>query len=272
MVGPTSCYGAYDLEHRTLRDAGALLDGGAAGTVFDRPQLLVVDSGGYETGQSWEGGHVERNDTAAAPYDAAAFARVVDRLPEERPTLVVSYDGPDVPRGGYDEQIRRAQAFFATRTHLASDLLLKPPAGRWYTPRDLAPAAPDLLRFDVVGFTEKELGDSFLARLSTLARLRALLDDAGITAPIHLFGALDPLFTPLYFAAGAEVFDGLSWMRYAYCGGLAVHPDAGALLRGEDDDQQQLRDAKRPVVNLGHLRALKRQMERVRRCEQPRFR
>jgi hypothetical protein len=113
-----------------------------------------------------------------------------------------------------------------------------------------------------VGFTEKELGDSYLSRLTTLARLRIVLDEAGISAPIHLFGALDPLFTPLYFAAGAEIFDGLSWMRYGYSGGLAVHPDAGALLRGEDDDQKLLRDAKRPVVNLGLLRALKRQMER----------
>ncbi len=51
-------------------------------------------------------------------------------------------------------------------------------------------------------------------------------------------------------------------MRYAFVDGLAVHPDAGALLRGEDDDRETLRDAKRAVVNLGYLRDLKRRMER----------
>ncbi|BBG00362.1 hypothetical protein C8E95_5570 [Pseudonocardia autotrophica] len=252
---------AYDVEHRTLKDVTRLLDDTASGTVFDRPRLLVLDSGGYETGLAWESGHIQRDDPARRLYDAAAFARIVDRLPPQRPTLVVSYDGPDLAGDTYGEQIRRAQAFFATRTHVASDILLKP-TERWHSPRELAPYAPDLVAFDVVGFTEKELGDSYLARLCTLARLRIVLDEAGVDAPIHLFGALDPLLTPLYFSAGAEIFDGLSWMRYAYIGGLAVHPDAGALLRGEDDDRQQLRDAKRPIVNLGHLRALKRQMER----------
>lgn len=254
---------AYDLEHRKLVDAEALLSGGGTGTALDRPRLLVVDSGGYETGESWESGHVDRTSRPTEPYDSDTFAGVVDRLPLGRPLLVVSYDGPDVPRGSYADQIGRAQAFFAARPHLASDILLKRPTGRhWHTPRELVPAAPDLSRFDVIGFTEVELGDSLLDRLTTLAELRQILRSAGVVAPIHLFGALDPLFTPLYFAAGAEIFDGLSWMRYVYWDGLAVHADAGALLRGEDDDTQKLREAKRPVLNLGRLRELKRQMQR----------
>jgi len=253
---------AYDLEHRTLEDAAALLSGGGTGTALDRPQLLVVDSGGYETGQSWESGHVDRSDRLVKPYNTDMFASVVDRLPQGRPLLVVSYDGPDVPRGTYAQQVARAQVFFATRPHLASDILLKPPSGRWHTPRELVPAAPDLSRFDVIGFTEVELGDSPLDRLITLAELRQILRSASITAPIHLFGALDPLFTPLYFAAGAEIFDGLSWMRYVYWDGLAVHADAGALLRSEDDDTQLLRETRRVVLNLGQLRELKRQMQR----------
>lgn len=254
---------AYDLEHCTLVDAEALLSGGSTGTALDRPRLLVVDSGGYETGESWESGHVDRSDRLVKPYNADMFASVVDRLPQGRPLLVVSYDGPDVPRGSYADQVARAQVFFATRPHLASDILLKRPIGRrWHTPRELVPAAPDLSRFDVIGFTEVELGDSLLDRLATLAELRQILRSASITAPIHLFGALDPLFTPLYFAAGAEIFDGLSWMRYVYWDGLAVHADAGALLRSEDDDTQLLREARRIVLNLGQLRELKRQMQR----------
>lgn len=254
----------YDLHHHTLVGGDALLDErGGLNTVFDRPQLLVLDSGGYETGSSWESGHIDRNASPARQFSEQDYVNVVDRLSHERPTLIVSYDGPEADRGTYQDQIHTAQRFFGARLHFAHDLLLKPPATEeFHDPRALAAAAPDLVGFDVIGFTEKELGGRFLLRLETLARLRAVLDDAGVTAPIHLFGALDPLFTPLYFAAGAEIFDGLSWLRYAYCDGLAVHPEAGTLLRGGDDDGPDLRDALRVTVNLGELSRLKRQMER----------
>ena len=255
---------AYDLHHGTLVDGDSLLDErDGFGTVFDSPQLLIVDSGGYETGSSWESGHITRDAPPYHEFSYADYVSVVDRLGHDRPTMIVSYDGPDTIREDYNEQIRTAQRFFATRRHFASDLLLKPPASKgFHDPLALAPAAQNLVGFDVIGFTEKELGNRLLLRLETLARLRKLLSEEGVTAPIHLFGALDPLFTPLYFAAGAEIFDGLSWLRYVYANGLAVHPEAGALLRGGDDESPQLRDAMRVTVNLGELNQLKRQMER----------
>ena len=61
-------------------------------------------------------------------------------------------------------------------------------------------------------------------------QLRRLLDHAGVESPIHVFGELDPLYTPLYFAAGGEMFDGLGWLRYTYREGVAVHRDATAIL------------------------------------------
>jgi hypothetical protein len=57
----------------------------------------------------------------------------------------------------------------------------------------------------------------------TLAKLRMALDQLGIGAPIQVFGALDPISSPLYFLAGAEIFDGLTWLRFAYCGGFCVY-------------------------------------------------
>ena len=86
--------------------------------------------------------------------------------------------------------------------------------------------------FDIVGVTEREIGESIHDRLVNIARLRKLLDTTEVTIPIHVFGGLDPLFTPLYFAAGAEIFDGLGWLRYAYRDGVAMHREAGGLLSG----------------------------------------
>ncbi|MDW3181367.1 hypothetical protein [Roseobacter sp.] len=64
--------------------------------------------------------------------------------------------------------------------------------------------------------TEKEIGASTKDRLTFLAAFRDLLDEAGMETAIHVFGGLDPLMTPLYFLAGADVFDGLSWLGYAF--------------------------------------------------------
>lgn len=263
---------AYDLTHHGLKGSEDFLKGESTGSVMEQPRLLVVDSGGYETGKAWESGHPDREDRGVQTYGLATFISVLDRLPVDRTTLVVSYDGPDQVPGSYAEQIKRGRELFNGRGAFASDMLLKPEGGsRWHDPLRLTPAASDLQAFDVVGFTEKELGDSLLSRLVTLARLRAVLDNAGVLAPIHVFGALDPLLTPLYFAAGAEIFDGLSWLKYVYHDGLAVHPDAGSLLRGEQDDSQRFREGKRVVQNLGRLSELRRSLQRHARNEDASF-
>ena len=112
--------------------------------------------------------------------------------------------------------------------------LLKPPEGSDF--HNLDPLSAEnvaLLRaFDIIGVTEREIGESIHDRLVNIARLRQSLDAAEVTSPIHVFGGLDPVFTPLYFAAGAEIFDGLGWLRYAYRDGVAMHRAAGGLLSG----------------------------------------
>src|SRR3712207_4761631 len=84
--------------------------------------------------------------------------------------------------------------------------------------------------FDIVGIAEKELGRDPLERLRTVARFRKRLDEAKISAPIHIWGGLDPVMTPLYFFAGAEIFDGVSWLRYAYRNGVAINRDSHSIL------------------------------------------
>jgi hypothetical protein len=53
--------------------------------------------------------------------------------------------------------------------------------------------------------------------------LRRALDKAGLEIPIHVFGSLDTVTTPLYFLAGADIFDGLTWLRFAFHDGLTVY-------------------------------------------------
>jgi hypothetical protein len=163
----------------------------------------------------------------------------VDDLDKDVLAVVVSWDDDPALVGSsrkgsrYSEQIARAQKFFAARPHLARTLLLKPPGRSAFHLKPLGDMtrmeAGNLRFFSFVGVTEKQLGDTISDRLVALATLRRHLDRAAGDEPppaIHVFGGLDPLYTPLYFAAGAEVFDGLGWLRYAYRDGVTYHREA----------------------------------------------
>src|SRR5207237_2818802 len=90
---------------------------------------------------------------------------------------------------------------------------------------DVTSDIDELRGFDVIGVTEKELGESLLDRMETIARIRVALDQATIQTPLHVFGSLDPLLSVMYFASGAEIFDGLTWLYLASHDGLWTYGD-----------------------------------------------
>jgi hypothetical protein len=255
---------AYDVHHGLLPDHELLTGSERTETMYDAPALLVLDSGGYEVSDIIESGERDGGPRVVRGFGRPEFELVVGRLLRDRNLLVVTYDEPDMQRPSYRDQREEAQAFADQYPQLKIDFLLKPPAGDAYImPTKLAAEAAALARFDVVGVTEKELGDTLLDRVLCLARLRHLLDSShSADVPLHVFGALDPVLTPVYFMAGAEVFDGLSWLRYAYHDETAVHPDELALLTGSFEADRVLRDTERYMSNL---RQLGRLVARLRR-------
>lgn len=254
---------AYDLHHRLLLQTDELLSDESAGTHYGSSELLIVDSGGYELIDEFESGETNRGPRLVEPFDFSDYERIIGRLPQHHDVLAVSFDFPPDDRGDFAQQRARAQELFARYPHLKSDFLIKPePGSRFINELRLIPEATNLRAFDVIGVTEKELGASLLDRLVTLAKLRRTLDDSNVEAPIHVFGALDPLLSPLYFMVGGEIFDGLSWIRYAYIDGIAVHQDAMTVMRATVDDDSQRRDARRYLSNLVELQKLKHQLEK----------
>jgi hypothetical protein len=255
---------AYDVHHGLLPEHELLTGDERAQTMYDVPALLVLDSGGYELSDSFDSGERNCGPRVVREFGRPEFDFVASHLSRDRNLLVVTYDEPDVQRPSYREQCEEGRQFADQHPQLRIDFLLKPPAGDAYiVPAKLAAEADALARFDVVGVTEKELGDKLLDRALCVARLRHLLDSSGGAAvPLHVFGALDPVLTPVYFMAGAEVFDGLSWLRYAYYDETAVHPDELAVLTGSFEADRVLRDAERYLSNL---RQLARLGERLRR-------
>jgi len=228
-------------------------------SIYANPKLLLIDSGGYERGRDYDSSAVYRAPTHPKRWGAALLSATLATLSEDVTGVLVNYDH----KASYSSQIASAQAFFAKVPRFKTDILLKPePKQRYIDVDRLRPAMRRLAHFDVIGVTEKELGPSVLERAATVARLRRALDDLEVDRPIHVFGSLDTLYTPLYFMLGAEVFDGLTWLRYGYHDGATIYPDAIAVLEGNLTEREDQRVANVLVNNLRYLARLRLQMMR----------
>jgi hypothetical protein len=183
------------------------------------PEIIFVDSGGYEVADDHDISSVMRFQPKPEPWPIETLRDVLDVWPARYPGVFVSYDHPR-HRKSAAKQVAQARAFFDRYPGHLHDFLIKPEHGRdrvlGAALDRVLPIVKDLSAFHIIGVTEKELGDSLLERMTNVCRLRLALRDAHLELPIHVFGALDPLVTPLYFLAGADIFDGLTWLRFAY--------------------------------------------------------
>jgi hypothetical protein len=193
------------------------------GAPYDWAEAVFLDSGGYEiskyTDLSDVGDELSK-DGAWSPED---HAHVLSSWTSKRPLVVISYDHPKV-RIEFDQQVERALNLQLPSNSLR-EILLKPETvtQHFIDISSLLKSARLLHRFDIIGVTEKELGNSVFDRMRNLARLRIALNDVGIKRPVHVFGSLDTTTTPFYFLAGADIFDGLTWLRYAFKDGRTIY-------------------------------------------------
>ncbi len=186
---------AYDLHHKLLAVGDSLDDPNWTASPLSLPELLIIDSGGYEAQVGTDGGELIQDFTAPREWSAELYASLLDQLPESASNCAaVAWDRPGE---SYEAQLRLAQEDLAPRRNLAGVALLKPPEGaRFHNFRQLSAVADRLAAFSVVGVTESELGRSLLDRIVSVANLRDVLTGADLEIPIHVFGALDPLFVP----------------------------------------------------------------------------
>ena len=68
-----------------------------------------------------------------------------------------------------------------------------------------------------------------MRRCSSIVMLRDLLNDASLEMPIHVFGAINPYEVLAYFFCGADIFDGLNWLRLAFRNSGSVPTEESAL-------------------------------------------
>jgi hypothetical protein len=244
---------AYDLFHKHIPPINK---------IKNISKVVFIDSGGYEVADAHDFSAVFRHPTPVdANWSKEKLKTVLDKWPPQYPAVIISFDnrGLPVPR-----QMDAARKLFAGYPNQMHDFIIKPDkkgsGGKYINISSILPHVSEIGQFDIVGFTEKELGDSVLSRMLNIAMLRQALDRVGINVPIHVFGSLDPLSSCLYFLAGAEIFDGLTWLRYSYSAGQAVYYHNHGVLAFGIHERDSLVTARALRENVYYLQRMKYQM------------
>jgi len=196
--------------------------------------ITIIDSGGYECGNTYDLSTVSKYNYELKKWDVERFEKVLVQWPEHKAGIAVSFD-----HGNHKfpliEQIKEAKELFAKYPKMLNDFLIKPETkGQTHIQLDNIISHISLLKsFNIIGLTERELGNSILARMINIAKIRKALDEDNNLAPMHIFGSLDPITSILYFLAGAEIFDGLTWLKFSYFNNSAIYTSNFGVLNAE---------------------------------------
>ena len=203
--------------------------------VTEEVNLVLIDSGMYEAKNSMYARSGHCPPATNAHWLRQQYLEIAGGIDGGANVILVNYDRAETLR----QQIKRASEDFAHAPQAASDFLVKPefPYGLVNVAK-LAKHTGELEQFDIVGITAREAGASLVKRCSTVVMLRDALEDAGLDAPIHIFGAINPMEVLTYFFCGADVFDGLNWLRLAFRkhGSIAIEEAAFEGLNSNLDD------------------------------------
>lgn len=215
----------YDIHHKHFRHPDRF---------FRNTALIFLDSGGYELSPEFDSSEPKLTPTRDLTFSRDNYLETLNLLcgkNKENPFVIANYDW-GTKNQSFKHQIQDARAIFNKHPYWASNFLLKPHKdnSKIIDIDNVVPVIQELRDFNVIGVTEKELGKNLIDRLRRLTRLRLELNKRSIKAPIHVWGGLDPMITPLYFFAGADMFDGVSWLRYFYHDGVAVNRESYPVL------------------------------------------
>jgi len=180
-------------------------------------ELVFLDSGGYECQKDQEISDNGFYYCKEKNWTINKYLTVINSWNKDIPTVLISFDHPKI-RIPIANQISDANIFFEGKDDFLKEILIKPEKRKSFKikPENVIKEINSLASFDIIGFAEKDLGNSVFSRMISIATIRKAMDENKIEKPLHIFGSLDTITTPLYYIAGADIFDGLSWLRYFF--------------------------------------------------------
>ena len=162
--GPT-LVSAYDIHYRKIAPP------------FDFASLIFLDSGGYEASKDAElSDFGERDHNPQAWNQQFHEAQLASWRPSV-PTVLISYDHPR-ERLPIPEQIERAKCMAPGNAAVLREILLKPESvsQTLLSVESVFKHVRKLADFDVIGVTEKEIGNSVISRMQNIIQLRSALE------------------------------------------------------------------------------------------------
>lgn len=215
-------FSAYDISHGEVQKR-----------IPFAPTLLFIDSGGYECSSMTD--FVEHGKHSYRPkkWNKKLYFEAIKsvfRNNERTPKVIASYDHPKI-RISINKQIKSADLIFKRLYKIDSnfmkEIIIKPETKdknkQYININSIARNVKKLEVFDIIGVTEKELGKTLLEIMVNIGKISKALKESGNNQLIHILGSLDPISTPLYFMCGADIFDGLTWMRYSFHEGQTIY-------------------------------------------------
>lgn len=189
--------------------------------------LMFLDSGGYETNVDADLSNTDQRQCLPKHWDKEKHISALRKIETLNTCVAITYDNPGMP---ILDQIKNAEDYLLEIPSISLDFLAKPYLNKVLDLSEIESGVGRLLQFDVLGVTEKELGHSVSERMKTIAGLRMMLSKHGLDIPIHIFGCFDPASIWLYFLCGADVFDGLSWLRYTFDDVIGMYRNSWAIM------------------------------------------
>lgn len=242
---------AYDIYHKEITQK------------ITFSELIFLDSGGYEARFEHDLSDAYGKLHHPKPWNRRFHESALRNWSSKWPTIAVTYDSPTQFQN-FSEQVKAAKESKSSHPKFLWELLLKPDTkqDKFIGLEKAVKHVHQLGDFAVLGITEKEIDDSLFGAMTKIARLRAAMDAADVRVPIHIFGSLDPLTSVLYFISGAEIFDGLTWLRFGYHEGrtmysqnyAAIHDSEGIRRKNTDQSYEMWKN------NYYYLERLRTQM------------
>ena len=142
---------------------------------FSFPDLLFLDSGGYECNKDQDVSDIGLYNPVPHKWDKDLYLKVVDNWSSEIPTILVSYDNPD-ERKPVKQQIKDTEDIFRKRDNFIKEILIKPETekSKRINVKAIINNIKAIGSFDIIGFTDKELGFSILDRMVNIGRISIL--------------------------------------------------------------------------------------------------
>jgi len=227
------------------------------------PEMIFLDSGGYEHSKDFDISEVYYLKDKPKKWNLKLYSEVLNFWPHNILTIAICYDY-NKKGMSINKQISSAKNFFKGKSYFLSDILLKPEnkESEIIEVDSVINQIDSLKDFDIIGFTEKEIGDSVLDRMTNIAKLRIAMGKANMNKPIHIFGSLDPISAPLYFVSGADVFDSLTWIRFSYFKGMTIYKNNYAVLKQYLEYKTDRLIFQYYVDNINSLESLQMQMKK----------